>query len=124
MGVLGDAHFFALNLPFTQPVGDRLTLVGDIFLHQKKWVFVEEENMSPDSTLIAITALSFASVFLALVIGMADGDAKALVSSVSSMTPAARKQARIDHLNYLTSIADEAIEARRNGKKLGRWDGE
>jgi hypothetical protein len=55
---------------------------------------------------------------------MSGGDAKALASSVSKMTPAARKQARIDHLNYLTEIADEAIEARRNGKKLGRWDGE
>ena len=80
--------------------------------------------MSPDSTLIVVTALSFATVFLALVIGMSGGDAKALASSVSKMTPAARRQARIDHLNYLTEIADEAIEARRNGKKLGRWDGE
>ena len=80
--------------------------------------------MPPDSTLIAVTALSFATVFLALVIGMSGGGPKALASSVSKMTPAARKQARIDHLNYLTEIADEAIEARRNGKKLGRWDGE
>lgn len=80
--------------------------------------------MSPDSTLIAITSLGFASVFLALVIGLSGRDAKSLASSVSSLTPAARKQARIDHLNYLTSVADEAIEARRNGVKLGRWDGE
>jgi hypothetical protein len=36
-----------------------------------------------------------------------------------SLTPSARKQAQIAHLNYLTGVADEAIEARRNGKKLG-----
>ena len=80
--------------------------------------------MSPDTTLVAVTSLGFASVFLALVIGMSDVDAKSLVSSVSNLTPSARKQARIAHLNYLTSVADEAIEARRNGKKLGRWEGE
>jgi hypothetical protein len=79
--------------------------------------------MSPDDALIAVTSLGFASVFLALVIGLSDGDAKALMASVSNMTPAARKQARIDHLRYLTSVADEAMEARRSGKKLGRWEG-
>lgn len=80
--------------------------------------------MSPDTTLVAVTSLGFASVFLALVIGMSDGDAKSLVTSVTNLTPGARKQARIAHLNYLTAVADEAIEARRNGKKLGRWEGE
>ena len=68
--------------------------------------------------------MTLAPVIPVIVIGMSGGDAKALASSVSKMTPAARRQARIDHLNYLTEIADEAIEARRNGKKLGRWDGE
>lgn len=80
--------------------------------------------MSPDATLIAFTSLGFASVFLALVIGLSDRDAKSLATSVANLTPGARKRARIDHLNYLTSVADEAIEARRNGKKLGRWEGE
>ncbi|MFD1767911.1 hypothetical protein ACFSAG_13770 [Sphingorhabdus buctiana] len=80
--------------------------------------------MSPDTALVAVTALGFASVFLALVIGLSDGDAKSLVSSVASLTPAARKQAQLAHLKYLTGIADEAIEARRNGKKLGRWEDE
>ncbi|HEX4873666.1 MAG TPA: hypothetical protein VFV06_02095 [Sphingorhabdus sp.] len=80
--------------------------------------------MSPDTALVAITALGFASVFLALVIGLTDGDAKSLVSSVTNLTPAARKQAQLAHLQYLTGVADEAIEARRNGKKLGRWEGE
>ena len=75
--------------------------------------------MSPDTALVAVTALGFASVFLALVIGLSDGDAKSLVSSVASLTPAARKQAQLAHLKYLTGIADEAIEARRNGKKAG-----
>jgi hypothetical protein len=51
-------------------------------------------------------------------------DARSLVDAVANLSPAARKQARIDHLNYLTSVADEAIDARRNGKKLGRWEGE
>ena len=80
--------------------------------------------MSPDTALVAITALGFASVFLALVIGLTDGDAKSLVSSVTNLTPSARKQAQLAHLQYLTGVADEAIEARRNGKKLGRWEGE
>jgi|JPYU01.1.fsa_nt_gi hypothetical protein len=80
--------------------------------------------MSPDTALVAITALGFASVFLALVIGLTDGDTKSLVSSVASLTPSARKQAQLAHLKYLTGVADEAIEARRNGKKLGRWEGE
>ena len=80
--------------------------------------------MSPDTALVAITALGFASVFLALVIGLTDGDAKSLVSSVTNLTPAARKQAQLAHLQYLTGVADEAIEARRYGKKLGRWEGE
>ncbi|MGL5837049.1 MAG: hypothetical protein ACRCY3_00950 [Sphingorhabdus sp.] len=79
--------------------------------------------MTPDDALIAITSLGFASVFLALVIGMTDGDTKSLLSSVANMTPTARKQARIAHLDYLTSVADEAMEARRSGKKLGRWEG-
>jgi hypothetical protein len=79
--------------------------------------------MTPDDALVVITSLGFASVFLALVIGATDGDAKALVSTVTSMTPTARKQARIEHLQYMTSVADEAMEARRTGKKLGRWDG-
>ncbi len=79
--------------------------------------------MSPDTALVTITSLGFASVFLALVIGLSDADAKSIISSVSSMTPAARKQARIAHLEYLTSVADEAMEARRTGKKLGRWEG-
>ncbi len=79
--------------------------------------------MSPDNALIAITSLGFASVFLALIIGMTDGDAKALMSSLAEMTPAARKQARLAHLHYLTGVADEAMEARRTGAKLGRWDG-
>ncbi len=79
--------------------------------------------MSPDDALVAVTSLGFASLFLALVIGLSDGDARALITSVSNMTPAARKQARIEHLNYLTSVADEAMEARRSGKKLDRWEG-
>jgi hypothetical protein len=80
--------------------------------------------MSPDTTMVAVTSLGFASVFLALVIGLADRDAKSMVEAISNLTPAARKQAKIDHLEYLTGVADEAIEARRNGKKLGRWEGE
>jgi hypothetical protein len=112
------------NFSLTAHRGTKLTSNGDKFLHQKKWSFVQEgRNMSPDDALIAVTSLGFASVFLALVIGLSDGDAKALMASVSSMTPAARKQARIDHLHYLTSVADEAMEARRSGKKLGRWEG-
>lgn len=80
--------------------------------------------MSPDTAMVAITSLGFASVFLAMVIGLNDGDPKSVVSSMASLTPSARKQARIAHLDYLTGVADEAIEARKTGKKLGRWEGE
>lgn len=79
--------------------------------------------MSPDTALIAFTALGFASVFLALIIGLAGGDARKLVSALASLTPAARRQARIAHLDYLTGIADEAIAAARDGKASGRAKG-
>jgi hypothetical protein len=79
--------------------------------------------MTPDDAVVAITSLGFASVFLALVIGMTDGDAKSLIASIANHTPAAKKQARMARLQYLTSVADEAMEARRTGKRLGRWEG-
>jgi hypothetical protein len=75
--------------------------------------------MSPDTMLIAFSSLGFASIFLALIIGLTDRDA---VTIVSSMTPGARKQARIQHLDELTRIADEAIEARRLGRRFTRAD--
>ncbi len=73
--------------------------------------------MSPDSALVVFTSLGFASVFLALVIGIAGQDAGELVTSIAGMTPAAKRQARYDQLNYMTRVADEAIEARRLGKR-------
>ncbi len=78
--------------------------------------------MSPDTMLIAFSSLGLASVFLALIIGLADRDATAIVSSVSSITPGARKAARIEQLDELTRIADEAIEARRVGRRFTRAD--
>ena len=78
--------------------------------------------MSPDGMLIAFSSLGFASVFLALIIGMTDGDPGKLVASVGGMTPGARKQARFEQLDELTRIADEAIEARRDGRHFTRAD--
>ena len=72
--------------------------------------------MSPDAALIVFTSLGFASVFLALVIGISGGDPEELVANIASMTPAARRQAKAEQLDYMTKLADEAINARRLGK--------
>jgi hypothetical protein len=73
--------------------------------------------MSPDSALIVFTSLGFASVFLALVIGLGGRDAGELVAGIANMSPTARRQARFDHLDEMTRMADEAIEARKLGKR-------
>ncbi len=72
--------------------------------------------MSPDSALVAFTSLGFASVFLALVIGMG-GNPQNVTAAIGSMTPQARRRARFDQLDEMTRIADEAIEARQLGKR-------
>ena len=74
--------------------------------------------MSPDAALVIFTSLGFAATFLALVIGISGADTGEIVSGISSMTPAARRKARIDQLDYMTRVADEAIEARRLGKRM------
>ena len=73
--------------------------------------------MSPDSALVVFTSLGFASVFLALVIGITGNDPADLVASMATMSPGARRQARFEQLDYMTRVADEAIEARRLGKR-------
>jgi hypothetical protein len=78
--------------------------------------------MSADSMLIAFSSLGFASVFLALIIALANNDATDIVSTVSGMTPAARRKAQMEQLNEMTRIADEAIEARRLGRRFTRAD--
>lgn len=74
--------------------------------------------MSPDAALVIFTALGFASVFLALVIGLSGGNPAELASNIASMTPAARRQAQAEQLDHMTKMADEAIEARRLGKRM------
>lgn len=74
--------------------------------------------MSPDAALVVFTALGFASVFLALVIGLSGGDIGETISGIAAMTPSARKQARAEQLDYMTQMADEAIEARRLGRRV------
>ncbi len=73
--------------------------------------------MSPDAALVVFTSLGFASIFLALVIGITGHEPADLVNGIANMTPTARRQAQFEQLNYMTSIADEAIEARRMGKR-------
>jgi hypothetical protein len=73
--------------------------------------------MTPDSALIVFTSLGFASVFLALLIGMGGKDASEMIAGMASMRPAARRQARFDQLDEMTRMADDAIEARRLGKR-------
>lgn len=73
--------------------------------------------MSPDAALVVFTSLGFASIFLALVIGITGHEPADLVTGIANMTPTARRQAQFEQLYYMTSIADEAIEARRMGKR-------
>lgn len=40
-----------------------------------------------------------------------------LVTGIANMTPSARRQAQFEQLDYMTRVADEAIEARRLGKR-------
>jgi hypothetical protein len=56
-------------------------------------------------------------VFLALIIGISDHDPSGLVTGIANMTPCARRQARFEQLDYMTRVADEAIEARRLEKR-------
>lgn len=73
--------------------------------------------MSPDAALVVFTSLGFASIFLALVIGITGAEPADLVTGITNMTPNARRQARFEQLDYMTRVADEAIEARRLGKR-------
>lgn len=73
--------------------------------------------MTPDAALVVFTSLGFAAVFLALVIGISGADAEDIVSGITNMSPTARRQARYEQLDYMTKVADEAIEARRLGKQ-------
>ena len=72
--------------------------------------------MSPDSALVIFTSLGFASIFLALVIGITGTEPADLVTGIANMTPSARRQAQFEQLDYMTRVADEAIEARRVGR--------
>jgi hypothetical protein len=78
--------------------------------------------MSGGMLLITFSSLSFAASFLALVMVMADKDPRTIASTVSAMTPSARRQARLEQLDEMTRIADTAIEARRLGKRFTRDD--
>lgn len=73
--------------------------------------------MSPDAALVVFTSLGFASIFLALVIGITGTEPADFVTGIANMTPNARRQARFEQLDYMTRVADEAIEARRLGKR-------
>ncbi len=74
--------------------------------------------MSPDITLLFMSSLGFAAVFLALIVGMSDSDAGDMVAAVANMAPSARRQAQIERLDNMTRLADEAIEARKLGKRI------
>ncbi|MCC5647812.1 hypothetical protein LC607_33870 [Nostoc sp. CHAB 5824] len=73
--------------------------------------------MSPDAALVVFTSLGFASIFLALVIGITGREPADLVTGITNMTPAARRKAQFEQLECMTRVADEAIEARRIGKR-------
>lgn len=73
--------------------------------------------MSPDAALVIFTSLGLASIFLALVIGITGHEPADVVAGFANMTPTARRKAQFEQLDYMTSVADEAIEARRLGKR-------
>ena len=73
--------------------------------------------MSPDAALVIFSSLGFASIFLALVIGITGHDPADLVTGISNMTPTVRRQARFEQLDYMNPVSDAAIEARRLGKR-------
>lgn len=73
--------------------------------------------MSADAALVVFTSLAFASIFLALVISISETDPAEIVSGIANMTPSARRQARFEQLDYMTSVADEAIRSRRLGQR-------
>lgn len=73
--------------------------------------------MSPDAALVVFTSLGFASIFLALIIGITGHEPADLVLGIANITPTARRQAKFEQLDYMTQVADEAIEARRLGKR-------
>ena len=72
--------------------------------------------MSPDNAIVIFTALGFAAVFLAIIIGMDTEDAEQILANISEMTPAAKREAKYRKLDDMTRLADQAIEARRNGE--------
>ncbi len=78
--------------------------------------------MSPDIFLLTMTSLGLATIFLALIIGMSGSDAGTLAESVASMRPSVRRQARFARLDDMTRLADEAIEARKLGKRINASD--
>jgi hypothetical protein len=69
------------------------------------------------SLFVILMSLGSAGVFLALIIGMTDKDAGEMVASVANMTPAKRRQAKVEQLDEMTRAADAAIEARKLGKR-------
>ena len=85
--------------------------------HHANWYKDIGGNMSPDAALVVFTSLGFASIFLALVIGITGHEPADLVTGIANMTPSARRQAQFEQLDYMTRVADEAIEARRLGKR-------
>lgn len=73
--------------------------------------------MSPDAALVIFTSLGFASVSLALIVGVSGQAPAELFTTFANMTPEARRHARYEQLNYMTAVADKAIEARELGKR-------
>ena len=59
---------------------------------------VERVNMSPDAALVIFTSLGFASVFLALVIGITGHHPADPVTSLANMKPDARRQAKFKQI--------------------------
>ena len=74
--------------------------------------------MSPDNAIIIFTALGFAAVFLALLLGLDKDDAEQVISNISGMTPSGKREARIRRLDDMTQLADKAIQSRDMGKRM------
>lgn len=73
--------------------------------------------MSPDAALVIFTSFGFASVSLALLVGVSGQAPAELLVTLANMTPEARRHAQFEQLTYMTTLADKAIEAREMGKR-------
>ncbi|NJM51738.1 MAG: hypothetical protein HC843_13445 [Sphingomonadales bacterium] len=74
--------------------------------------------MSADNAILIFMSLGLAAVFLGLVIGMDKEDADQIIENITGLTPGGKRAAKIQKLNDMTQLADQAIKARDMGERM------